>query len=41
MNFIAGFFLYHSDEYIAFWLFIALIEEYELRNIYTPGNKTI
>ena len=34
MNFIVGFFLYHCDEYIAFWLFVALLEEYDLRPIF-------
>ena len=34
MNFIVGFFLYHCEEYIAFWLFVALIEEYDLRPIF-------
>ena len=42
MNFIVGFFLYHCEEYIAFWLFVSLIEEYDLRNIFMenfPGLK--
>ena len=42
MNFIVGFFLYHCEEYIAFWLFVALIEEYDLRSIFMkdfPGLK--
>lgn len=34
MNFIVGFFLYHCEEYIAFWLFVSLIEEYDLRYIF-------
>jgi hypothetical protein len=37
MNFIVGFFLYHCDEYIAFWLFVALIEEYDLINLFIDG----
>ena len=37
MNFIAGSFLYHCSEEIAFWLLVALIEDYELRDIYLPG----
>ena len=43
MNFIVGFFLYHCEEYVAFWLFVSLIEEYDLRNIFMdgfPGLKT-
>ena len=42
MNFIVGFFLYHSEEHIAFWLFVSLIEEYDLRNVFIdnfPGLK--
>ena len=34
MNFIVGFFLYHCEEHIAFWLFVSLIEEYELRHLF-------
>ena len=37
MNFIVGFFLYHCDEYIAFWLFVSLIEEYDLRSLFMEG----
>ena len=42
MNFIVGFFLFHCEEYIAFWLFVSLIEEYNLRNVFMenfPGLK--
>lgn len=38
MNFIVGFFLYHSEEYISFWLFTSLIEEYDLRQVYLTGK---
>jgi hypothetical protein len=41
MNFIVGFFLYHSEEYISFWLFTSLIEEYDLRQVYLTGNLMI
>ena len=34
MNFIVAFFLYHCEEHIAFWLFICLIEEYDLRSLF-------
>jgi hypothetical protein len=34
MNFIVGSFLLHCSEEIAFWLFISLIEDYEMRDIY-------
>lgn len=37
MNFIVGFFLYHAEEYAAFWLFVTLIEEYEMRMVYEAG----
>ena len=42
MNFIVAFFLYHCEEYVAFWLFVSLIEEYGLRSAYMenfPGLK--
>lgn len=38
MNFIVGFFLYHCESYVAFWLFVSLIEEYNLRQNYCEGN---
>ena len=48
MNFIVGFFLYHCEDYVAFWLFTSLIEEYGFRDLYCknfPGldlhTKTI
>ena len=37
MNFIVGFFLYHSEEYVAFWLFVSLIEDYEVNNLFGKG----
>ena len=36
MNFIAGSLLYHCHEEIAFWLFVTLIEDLELRDVYEP-----
>ena len=42
MNFIVAFLLYHCEEYIAFWLFVSLIEEYNLRSTFMenfPGLK--
>jgi hypothetical protein len=39
MNFIAGSLLYHASEEIAFWLFVSLVEDYELRDIYLPGKQ--
>lgn len=38
MNFIAGSLLYHAEEYIAFWLVVAVTEMFEMRDIYLPGN---
>lgn len=38
MNFIVGFFLYHCEEHVAFWLFVSLIEEYQLREIFLQGK---
>lgn len=37
MNFIVGSLLYHCSEIIAFWIFVAIFEDYELRDIYLPG----
>ena len=36
MNFIAGALLYHCSETIAFWLFVSLMEDYNMRDIYMP-----
>jgi hypothetical protein len=36
MNFIAGALLWHSTEEDAFWLFVSLMEDYELRDNYMP-----
>jgi Rab-GTPase-TBC domain len=36
MNFIVGSMLYHCTEEIAFWMFVTLIEEFEMRDIYEP-----
>lgn len=37
MNFIVGALLLHSTEEVAFWLFVALIEDYQMRDIYQPN----
>lgn len=37
MNFIVGALLYHSNEVMAFWLFVSLIEDCEMRDIYMNG----
>lgn len=37
MNFIVGSLLYHANEVMTFWLFVSLIEDCELRDIYMPG----
>ena len=42
MNFIVAFLLYHCEEYISFWLFVSILEEYDLRNTYMedfPGLR--
>jgi hypothetical protein len=36
MNFIVGAILLHCSENVAFWLFVSLIEDFELRDIYQP-----
>lgn len=37
MNFIVGSMLYHCNEEIAFWMFVSLIEEFEIRDIFEPN----
>ncbi|KAL4450514.1 hypothetical protein ABPG74_019412 [Tetrahymena malaccensis] len=37
INFIAAHFLYHSEEYIAFWLLVNTFDRFELRDIYLPN----
>ena len=34
MNFIVGSLLLHCFEEVAFWLFVSLIEDYQMREIY-------
>mmetsp|Transcript_11803 Transcript_11803/g.17268 ORF Transcript_11803/g.17268 Transcript_11803/m.17268 type:complete len:348 (+) Transcript_11803:32-1075(+) len=36
MNFIAGALLWHATEADAFWLFVGIMEDFELRDIYLP-----
>jgi hypothetical protein len=37
MNFIVGALLWHSSEADCFWLFVTLMEDYELRDNYLPN----
>jgi len=37
MNFIVGSMLYHCNEEVAFWMFVTLVEEFELRDIFEPN----
>jgi Rab-GTPase-TBC domain len=37
MNFICGSLLYHCKEEAAFWLFIMLMEDYDLEEVYSKG----
>jgi hypothetical protein len=37
MNFLVGQLLMHCSDTLTFWLFVELIEEYELRDIYQVG----
>lgn len=37
MNFLVGQLLMHCSGALSFWLFVELIEEYELRDIYQVG----
>jgi hypothetical protein len=36
MNFIVGSLLLHCTEEITFWLFVSLIEDFDMRYIYKP-----
>jgi hypothetical protein len=37
MNFIAAVFIYHAEEYVAFWLMAMIFEMFEMRDIYLPS----
>lgn len=37
MNFIVGSMMHHCNEEPAFWMFVTLIEAFELRDIFEPG----
>ena len=37
MNFIVGSLLYHCNEVMAFWLFVSLLEDCEMRDIFVQG----
>jgi hypothetical protein len=37
MNFVVGSILYHASEFVAFWIYVQLLEECEVRDIYLPG----
>ncbi len=37
MNFICGTLLYHCAEEVAFWLFVILLEDYDLEDVYMVG----
>eukprot|EP00826_Nyctotherus_ovalis_P043074 TRINITY_DN4505_c0_g1_i9.p1 TRINITY_DN4505_c0_g1~~TRINITY_DN4505_c0_g1_i9.p1 ORF type:complete len:206 (-),score=46.93 TRINITY_DN4505_c0_g1_i9:42-659(-) len=37
MNFVVAALLYHCSEEIAFWLFVTLLEDYEIRDVYLTG----
>lgn len=37
MNMLVGALLMHSEESVAFWLFVSLIEDYEMRDVFTDS----
>ena len=39
MNQIASVFVYHAEEYVAFWLLAMVFEMFEMRDIYLPSNR--
>lgn len=36
MNYIGAIFVYHAEEYLAFWLMVRVFEIFEMRDIYMP-----
>ena len=41
MNFLGAALLHHCSEEVAFWLFVSLIEDYEMRDIYQNGTPGV
>ena len=41
LNFIFGVLLYHSEEYLAFWMFDTIFEKYCLNDIYSTNMEGI
>jgi len=39
MNYVAASLLYHSEEWMAFWIMVAIFEKFEMRDIYLPSTK--
>ena len=37
MNFVVAALLYHCSEDITFWLFVSLLEDFEIRDVYLAG----
>lgn len=37
MNLIVGALLMHAEESVAFWLFVTLIEDYDMRDVFTDS----
>jgi len=40
MNIIAAIFLYHADEYLAFWIMTIIFEKLEIRDVYLPSIQS-
>jgi hypothetical protein len=41
MNLLAGVLIMHTEENIAFWLFVTLLEEYDMREIFDNSHASI
>ncbi|CAI2367634.1 unnamed protein product [Moneuplotes crassus] len=41
MNMVAGALLMHTEESIAFWLFITLLEDYDVRDVFTNTHESL
>eukprot|EP01017_Pseudomicrothorax_dubius_P006544 TRINITY_DN11894_c0_g1_i1.p1 TRINITY_DN11894_c0_g1~~TRINITY_DN11894_c0_g1_i1.p1 ORF type:complete len:103 (-),score=16.76 TRINITY_DN11894_c0_g1_i1:426-734(-) len=37
MNFIGGAILYHSEEYMAFWILVMILDMLGMKDVYLPG----
>ena len=41
MNMVVGALMMHNDESVAFWLFVTLLEDYDLRDVFTYTHESV